>query len=93
MYPIDDRLIRLSQRLDLPPEAVGRDSQLLFSGTHQLTVEGHRGIRLYSPERMEIRTLRGCAVVEGQSLQVSFLSTRRLSICGTIRALTLEDGR
>lgn len=90
MLKIEEQLQKLGQRLELPPEALGRESQVLLSGTHQLTVEGHRGIRLYAPQRIEVRTLRGCVCIDGTGLQVSFLSADRLCVRGKIDALTLE---
>ncbi len=81
---------RMTERLDLPPEVVGRESQVLLSGSHQVTVEGHRGIRLYAPERIEVRGLKGAVCIDGAGLQVAFLSAQRLCIRGRIEALTLE---
>ena len=81
---------RVSQRLDLPPEAVGQESQILLSGNHQVTVDGHHGIRLYDPRRIEVRCKKGCVCIDGDGLQVSFLSSTRLCIRGRIDALTLE---
>lgn len=81
---------RMSERLDLPPEAVGQGSQILLSGNHQVTVEGHHGIRLYEPQRIEVRCKKGCVCIDGEGLQVSHLSSTRLCIRGRIDALTLE---
>lgn len=92
MQTIDERIRRLSQKLDLPPEIQPNEPQVLLSGAHQLTVEGHRGIRRYEPERIEIGTARGSVCIEGTGLQVSFLSAERVCIRGTLRTLTLEEG-
>ena len=92
MLKIDEHVRRLSQRLDLPPEVLPHESQVLLSGAHQLTVEGHRGIRRYEPERIEIGTARGSVCIEGAGLQVSFLSAERVCIRGRFHTLTLEDG-
>ena len=90
MLKIEQQLQKLTQRFELPPEVIGRESQVLLSGTHQLTVEGHRGIRLYGQQRIEVRTLRGCICIDGEGLQVSFLSAERLCIRGSIHAVSLE---
>ena len=81
---------RIAEKLDLPPEAAGTP-QILLSGGRQVTVEGHLGIRLYSPERIEVRTGQGCVRIDGRSLRVCFLSLGRLVIRGRIHSLTLED--
>ena len=81
---------RMSERLDLPPETVGNDSQILLSGNHQVTVDGHHGIRLYEPQRIEVRCRKGCVCIDGEALQVSYLSCERVCIRGRIDGLTLE---
>ena len=53
-------------------------------------VTGHRGIRLYAPERIEVRTGRLCVCVEGAGLRVALLTREHLVIRGTVRAVTLE---
>ncbi len=93
MSKIEQQLQKLTQRFELPPEAIGRESQVILSGTHQLTVEGHRGIRLYGAQRIEVRSLRGCICIDGEGLQVSFLSAERLCIQGSIHALTMEGAK
>ena len=90
MLNIEERFSHLAEGLDLPPEASG-GVQVLLSGGRQVTVEGHRGIRLYSPERIEVRVRQGCAVVRGRELQVCFMSPERLVIRGRIDGVTLEE--
>ena len=80
----------IAEKLDLPPETAGT-SQVLVSGRRQVTVEGHRGIRLYGPERIEVRMCQGCACIDGLGLRVCLLNAGRLVIRGRIAALTLED--
>ena len=53
-------------------------------------MDGHHGIRLYGPQRIEVRCLKGCVCIDGEALQVAFLSSTRLCIRGRINALTLE---
>jgi sporulation protein YqfC len=83
-------LTHIAEGLDLPPEAAA-EPQLLLTGRRQVRVEGHRGIRRYSPERIEVRTGRGCARIDGQGLRVCFLSPERLVVRGKISAVTWED--
>ncbi len=90
MLNIGERFSHIAEKLDLPPEAAG-GSQVLVSDRRLVTVEGHRGVRLYGPERIEVRTRRGCAAILGQGLQVCFLSPGRLVIRGSIRGVTLEE--
>ena len=89
MLNIAERFSHIAERLELPPEAAG-SPQVLVSGRRLVTVEGHRGIRLYGPERIEVRTRSGCAAVRGRDLQVCFMSPERLLIRGRIDAVILE---
>ena len=45
MFKPEKLLSRLSERLELPGQAVVREPQVLLSGDRQLTVEGHLCIR------------------------------------------------
>ena len=83
-------LARITERLDLPSEAMGGAPLVQLNGSRQVTVEGHRGIRQYSPERIEVRTVRGCVCIEGRDLHVALLSRDCMVIRGTVRALSLE---
>ena len=83
-------MAHIAEGLDLPPEAAA-EPQLLLTGRRQVSVEGHRGLRRYSPERIEVRTARGCACIDGQGLRVCFLSPERLAVRGRINAVTWED--
>ncbi len=90
MLKSEKLLIRLSERLELPGQAAVCEPQVLISGDRQLTVEGHRGIRHYGPERIEVRTARACVCVDGQRLQVTLLNPGCMVIRGKIRSVTLE---
>ena len=90
MLNIGERFSHIAERLDLPPEAAGGE-QVLVSGGRLVTVEGHRGIRLYGPERIEVRTRQGSAAILGRDLRVCFLSAGRLVIRGSIQSVTLEE--
>ena len=83
-------LTHIAEGLDLPPETTS-EPQLLLTGRRQARVEGHRGLRRYSPERIEVRTARGCACIDGKGLRVSFLSPECLVVRGKISAVTWED--
>ena len=90
MFRAENFLARMTERLDLPAQALGRETQVLFSGDRQVTVEGHRGIRQYGPERIEVRANRFCVCVEGSGLRVSLLTGAYLVIRGAVRAVVLE---
>ena len=84
-------LHRISERLALPPEALGQESRILLLGTRELQVEGHGGIARYSSQRILLHGHGGEICVDGEGLQISFLSRDRIHIRGTIRSVTLEE--
>lgn len=90
MLNIGERFSHIAEKLALPPEASG-GSQVLISDRRLVTVEGHRGVRLYGPERIEVRTRQGSAAILGRDLRVCFLSAGRLVIRGSIHGVTLEE--
>ncbi len=90
MVSAEKLLARMTERLDLPAETLGREPQVQLSGDRQVTVSGHRGIRLYTPERIEVRTKCLCVCVDGGGLRVARLTREHLVIRGAIRALRLE---
>ena len=92
MFKPEKLLSRLSERLDLPGQAVACEPQLLLSGDRQLTVEGHRGIRHYGSERIEVRTACACVCVDGQDLRIAMLNGSIMVIRGKLRGITLEAG-
>ena len=91
MYRAEKLIARVSERLELPAQALGGELQISISADRQVTVEGHRGIRQYSPSRIEVRAGRFCVCVDGAGLQVILMSRASLVIRGTVRAVTLEE--
>ena len=90
MFKSQKLLSRLCERLELPGQAAVGEPQVLLSGDRQLTVEGHRGIRRYGPDRIEVRTARSCVCVDGQGLQITLLNPGCMVIRGKLRSVTLE---
>ena len=90
MFKPEKLFARLAERLELPGQAAVVEPQVLLSGDRQLTVEGHRGIRSYGPERIEVRTARACVCVDGRELRVAMLNPDCMVIRGRLRGVTLE---
>ena len=79
---------RVRQKLDLPPDLMPLDAQLVLASNRELTVYGHRGIGGYDPEEIRIRG--GFALVRGIGLEITRMNPARLVIAGRIAAVELE---
>ena len=84
-------LLRASERLDLPQEAIGNGSQIQISGCRQVQIERHRGVAGYEPARIVVRAVRGTVCIAGDGLTIAAMNHHRVVIRGTIHAVTLED--
>ena len=76
---------RVRQKLDLPPDLMPLDAQLVLASNRELTVYGHRGIGGYDPEEIRVRIRGGFALVRGSGLEIT-----RIVIAGRIAAVELE---
>ena len=76
---------RVRQKLDLPPDLMPLDAQLVLASNRELTVYGHRGIGGYDPEEIRVRIRGGFALVRGIGMNPA-----RLVIAGRIAAVELE---
>ena len=81
---------RVRQKLDLPPDLMPFDAQLVLASNRELTVYGHRGIGGYDPEEIRVRIRGGFALVRGSGLEITRMNPARLVIAGRIAAVELE---
>ena len=81
---------RVRQKLDLPPDLMPLDAQLVLASNRELTVYGHRGISGYDPEEIRVRIRGGFALVRGIGLEITRMNPARLVIAGRIAAVELE---
>ena len=82
---------RVRQKLDLPPDLMPLDAQLVLSSNRELTVYGHRGIGGYDPEEIRVRIRGGFALVRGIGLEITRMNPARLVIAGRIAAVADRD--
>lgn len=84
-------LLQLSQRLDFPPELIADAPLIKISGTAQVQVERHGGIAGFTPERIVVRTRRGCVRIEGADLCVAAMNRQRVVVRGHVACVVLEE--
>lgn len=79
----------LWERLDLPGEPVPGQPLVEVSGDCRVLIEGHRGVREYSRERIGVRVNYGLVQVCGSALELRCMTREQLVICGRIDCVQL----
>ncbi len=80
----------LWERLDLPGETYPGQVLVEIAGNNRVLIEGHRGVREYSLQRIGIRVSYGLVEVSGKGLQLRHMTRDQLVISGTIETVTLK---
>lgn len=80
----------LSEKLELPSEALGAAAKLSITGGRRALIENHRGIIEYGRERIVIGTEKGRIVISGQELLLSAMNKSELLIIGKINMAEWE---
>ncbi len=87
-----EQLARLSAKLELPADLVAGVPKLELTGSGELLLEQHRGIKSYSQEEVCIRVSLGLIRIAGSGLYIRLMNSKRIALCGTIHSITLEEG-
>lgn len=80
----------LTAGLDLPLEIVFDLPRITVLGHLQMTVENHRGLLEFRPERVAIGTGAGRVVVLGRDLTVGVVRDGEISVTGELTAVHFE---
>lgn len=80
----------LADTLQLPSELVLDLPRLIWIGGESLTLENHRGIVEYTPQRVRVRVTVGYVVVEGRYLEIEGMTAADLSLRGDVRSVHLH---
>ncbi|NLG84516.1 MAG: sporulation protein YqfC [Firmicutes bacterium] len=82
---------RLADLLDLPPEVVLALPKLTLVGDARLTLENHRGLIEYGPQRIRVSTDRGEIAIEGAALTIESILKEEILLTGRIHAIRFID--
>lgn len=80
----------LTDRLELPREAVGGEAKLTMWGDRRLLIENHRGVLAYGTEEIRVAAGRRQLVVRGAQLYMSAMNREELLVCGRMQSLEWE---
>lgn len=75
----------------LPEKYAPGAPDIRVEGLRDVYVEGHRGLKSYSSERILIRTAGQTLSVDGAGLSVSGVTMEEIHIRGSIRRVGTED--
>ena len=78
-------LYDLSERLDLPEEAVAAAAKLTVTAGKRALIENHRGILEYGSERIVVGTDTGRLVLSGSALALKGMDRHELLIGGNLQ--------
>lgn len=83
---------RISSALDLPPEALGRVSDVTVSELGQICVTNCKGVLCYTPQRVQLRLCRTVLTVTGEDLDLHTYFDGHMTVCGEVCCVTFEEG-
>ncbi|NMB11613.1 MAG: sporulation protein YqfC [Firmicutes bacterium] len=83
----------LASVLELPEDVILDLTRITITGNVQLLMENHRGISVYDPERICIRTQQGETVITGTGLKVDSLFASEILITGKIDGIQFIRSR
>lgn len=83
-------LEKLSERLDLPAEALAGAPRVTLTGSDRVLVENHRGLLRYTETELEIACTRGRVRVRGAELLLRAMDERMLLITGRVTGVDVD---
>ena len=84
-----DFMTELSKLIDLPADVIMQYRYTVFGG-RAVYVAGHKGIKSFGSEVMELKIGKELLVVTGQNLIIKHLSNDDLVITGDINSITVS---
>lgn len=81
---------KLSERLDLPNEALTDTPLTRVCGRQSVSIENHHGIVEYTEQCVRVSVRRGTVAILGERLSIARMTRRCVEIRGAIRAVELE---
>lgn len=82
--------LELTERLELPEEALLGAAKLTVTGGRRALVENHKGVLEYGEERIVISAGRGRINISGAGLGIEAMNRRELLIKGRIQSVEWE---
>ena len=81
---------KLSERFDLPNEALSDMPLTRICGRQSVGIENHHGIVEYTEQCVRVSVRRGTIAILGERLSIARMTRRCVEIRGAIRTVELE---
>ncbi len=81
---------RLAATLEMPKDVIMDLPRVTVLGDLQVTVENHRGVVHYSPERVLVGMNKGRILITGQDLVIGVIHEEELTVTGLLDAITFQ---
>lgn len=81
---------RLAATLELPQDVILDLPRVTILGGLQVTVENHRGVIHYSPERVVVGMTSGRVHISGQDLVIGVIHDQEITVAGVVESVTFE---
>ena len=85
-------LTRFAQKIDLPLDVAAQLPHLELQGFAECSMDCHRGILAYAPERIVVALNIGSVTVTGEGLEVRRMHRDRLTLTGRIESISFTGG-
>ena len=85
-------LEKASRRLDLPSDIAAGLPRMELNGFCECSLDCHKAIVAYEPEKIIIAVNTGEVMIEGEGLELRHMHRDRLTVTGRIEALTFSGG-
>ena len=83
-------LEKLSERLDLPAEALAGAPRVTLTGSDRVLVENHRGLLNYTETELEIACGHGRVRVRGADLLLRAMDAQMLLVTGRVTGVDVD---
>ncbi|MGB9780788.1 MAG: sporulation protein YqfC [Caldanaerobacter sp.] len=77
------------EAIDFPKDALLNFPKITIIGKSHLTVENHRGIVEYLPERVRINSTVGIIRIVGENMVINSIMTEVITITGEIKSVEI----
>ncbi len=82
---------RLAEKLEITKNILTDEPVVEFYGRSNLRIENHKGIIMYSSDKIIVKTSMGIITVAGKNLTISSIVTEEMIISGSVDSVAYKD--
>lgn len=81
---------RFAQITDLPEDLIMGLSKMVLLGKKEFYIENYNGIKEYENNKINVKTINGDVIIEGDNLSIEEINDSELIVRGVIKKILLE---